>query len=187
MSFPVYSVIFKPTPSVRYRRQGVRRDTSAPKRSARAAKGERVTQYRMVLRKERTIRVSRIKADHPAAAAEVAHALIGDSPFEKMLAILLDGNANVVGVVIIATNSAVSEVYTALRGVFAPAIAHNASAIVLAHNHPSGNPRPSVADLSFTRRASEAAILLGIPLMDNIIVTRDPNVWESFETKVQFA
>ena len=46
----------------------------------------------------------------------------------------------------------------------------NAASIMLAHNHPSGDPTPSPADISVTRIIAESGKLLGIPLLDHIII-----------------
>lgn len=59
------------------------------------------------------------------------------------------------------------------REVFEPALKHLASVVLLAHNHPSGNVEPSDADLSITKRLSDAGRLLGIEVMDHIIVAKD--------------
>lgn len=55
--------------------------------------------------------------------------------------------------------------------VFKVAIEHNAAYIVLAHNHPSGNLKPSVADLSITKKLKEAGLLLELPIFDHLIIT----------------
>lgn len=56
------------------------------------------------------------------------------------------------------------------REVFKRAILNNAAAIILAHNHPSGNPKPSDTDISTTERLVNAGNLLGINVVDHIIV-----------------
>ena len=56
------------------------------------------------------------------------------------------------------------------RETFREAITANAAAIILAHNHPSGDPAPSREDLELTRRLTEAGKLLGIPVLDHLIV-----------------
>ncbi len=56
------------------------------------------------------------------------------------------------------------------REVFAPAIAHAAAAVVVAHNHPSGDPAPSAEDREATHRLRRAGEILGIPLLDHVIV-----------------
>ena len=55
------------------------------------------------------------------------------------------------------------------REIFKPAITHSAYAFVLAHNHPSGDPSPSDADLRLTRKVREAACLLQIQMLDHLI------------------
>jgi DNA repair protein RadC len=56
------------------------------------------------------------------------------------------------------------------REVFAVAIRAAAAAIIVAHNHPSGDPEPSAEDLEVTRRLSDSGKLLGIPLLDHVVV-----------------
>ena len=59
------------------------------------------------------------------------------------------------------------------REVYLPAIAVSAASLVLAHNHPSGDPTPSEEDMAITRRLHEAGRLLGIELVDHVVVARD--------------
>lgn len=56
------------------------------------------------------------------------------------------------------------------REVFRPAIEHGAYAIILAHNHPSGDPTPSNADIEVTSKLKETGDLIQIPLIDHLIV-----------------
>lgn len=56
------------------------------------------------------------------------------------------------------------------REVFRNAIKKGAAAIIVIHNHPSGNPTPSQNDLDITRRLEEAGQLLGIPVLDHLII-----------------
>jgi DNA repair protein RadC len=58
------------------------------------------------------------------------------------------------------------------REVFKPAIAANASAVVLVHNHPSGDPTPSEADIKVTRDLIRAGQLLKIEVLDHVIIGR---------------
>jgi DNA repair protein RadC len=55
------------------------------------------------------------------------------------------------------------------REVFRGAIVASAAAIILAHNHPSGNPEPSAEDISITKQIVEAGKIIGIPVHDHII------------------
>jgi DNA repair protein RadC len=58
------------------------------------------------------------------------------------------------------------------REVFRPAIREAAAAVVCAHNHPSGDPSPSAADLQLTRQLRDAAAAVDIPLLDHVIIGR---------------
>ncbi len=58
------------------------------------------------------------------------------------------------------------------REVFRPAIEHNAAAIVLVHNHPSGDPTPSTEDRAVTIQMRVAGKALGIPVLDHVVVSR---------------
>lgn len=59
------------------------------------------------------------------------------------------------------------------REVFEPAVKYLAVQIIIAHNHPSGNPEPSEEDAAITKRLIEAGKILGIEVIDHVIVTRD--------------
>ncbi len=61
------------------------------------------------------------------------------------------------------------------REVFQPAVAHSAAAVIVAHNHPSGDPEPSPEDIDITRRLRQAGDILGIEVLDHIIVG-DPRI-----------
>ena len=56
------------------------------------------------------------------------------------------------------------------REVFGPALRGGAAAVIVAHNHPSGDPRPSAEDVSVTRRLQETGRLVGIPLLDHVVI-----------------
>lgn len=56
------------------------------------------------------------------------------------------------------------------REIVKTALAHNAAAVILAHNHPSGNPEPSNADITLTRRLKDALALIDVRVLDHIIV-----------------
>ena len=192
MSFPVYTLKVRRNAPPTYRRgardpsRGMwrgrlrRRDPRPARRASAACPTVKIPIFRVVLRKDRTIRVPQVEVSTPEQAARVAHALIGDSPSEKLLAILIDSNAKVAGAVIIGTASAISQTPIVIRGIFTGAIAHNATAIILAHNHPGGSPQASEADRALVAAANPAAAILGIPIVDNLIVTREPDRWSSF-------
>ncbi len=59
------------------------------------------------------------------------------------------------------------------REVFKPAIRHSCASIVLAHNHPSGDPSPSSQDIKITKKLIEAGKILGIEVLDHVIMGRE--------------
>lgn len=59
------------------------------------------------------------------------------------------------------------------REVFAEAIRHKAVAVIFAHNHPSGDPTPSTADIQTTKELIQAGQLLGIRILDHVIVSKN--------------
>ena len=59
------------------------------------------------------------------------------------------------------------------REVFEPALKYSAAQIIVAHNHPSGDPKPSEDDLEVTKRLTEAGKMMGIELMDHVIVSKN--------------
>ena len=56
------------------------------------------------------------------------------------------------------------------REVFGPALTFGAAAVILAHNHPSGDPTPSPEDLAVTRHLHEAGRLLGVEVLDHLVI-----------------
>lgn len=56
------------------------------------------------------------------------------------------------------------------REVFGPALREGAAALIVVHNHPSGDPEPSAEDLAVTRRLIEAGQIVGVPLLDHVVV-----------------
>jgi DNA repair protein RadC len=63
-----------------------------------------------------------------------------------------------------------SDVLIHPREIFFPAVRHKAASIILAHNHPSGDPTPSTADLEITRHLIRSSRVMGIYLDDHLIV-----------------
>ena len=59
------------------------------------------------------------------------------------------------------------------REVFAAAIEQRAAAVIVVHNHPSGDPSPSQADHEMTKRLVESRKIIGIPLLDHLIIGND--------------
>jgi len=62
------------------------------------------------------------------------------------------------------------------REVVRRALAHNAAALIVAHNHPSGNPEPSAADRAVTARVKQALALVDVRLLDHFVIADGPPV-----------
>ncbi len=102
--------------------------------------------------------------------AEIFMSRIGDLPHEQFWLLLLNRANKVIGQELISSGGIAGTVVDT-RIIFKKAIESLASSIILCHNHPSGNLKPSEADLSLTNRLKEAGKLLEIPVLDHIIVT----------------
>jgi DNA repair protein RadC len=59
------------------------------------------------------------------------------------------------------------------REVFAPAVREGSAAIVVAHNHPSGDPAPSADDIRVTKQLVESGKIMDIKVLDHVVVCRD--------------
>lgn len=97
------------------------------------------------------------------------HSSLRDSKKESFLAILLDSKNKVIREVDISTGSLTASIVHP-RELFNPAIKESAAAMLLIHNHPSGDPTPSREDIELTKRLRDAGELLGIKVLDHIII-----------------
>ena len=92
----------------------------------------------------------------------------GDRKQEHFLSVSLNG-ANEVMNVRVVSMGLVNKTPVHPREVFADIIAERASAVIVAHNHPSGDVTPSAEDLKITKQLKEAASILGLSVLDHII------------------
>jgi DNA repair protein RadC len=104
-----------------------------------------------------------------ADVGRVYGARLGGLMNEVMLALGLDGRNNLVAELEVAIGGAHGLSVTA-RDILRPLIRVGASAFVLVHNHPSGDPTPSIEDIAMTQTVAVAAELVGIPLVDHVVV-----------------
>ena len=104
-----------------------------------------------------------------ADAAALLKPLLEDQPCETFYAVYLNHANKVLGHSCISTGGRTSTTVDP-RLVFEAALLHKATRILLCHNHPSGNLRPSHADVTMTLRLKEAGKLLDIDVIDHVIV-----------------
>jgi DNA repair protein RadC len=90
-------------------------------------------------------------------------------PHERFLALLLDGRHRVMGDVLVSQGTLTASLVHP-REVFRDAIRRSAAALVLVHNHPSGDPTPSAEDRAVTARLASAGEVLGIRIVDHVVV-----------------
>lgn len=92
-----------------------------------------------------------------------------DEKREHFIALLLDTKNGVMRSRTVSVGDLSSSIVHP-REVFVEAIRHGAASLIVAHNHPSGDPNPSPEDIAVTRRLAEAGELLGIELLDHIVL-----------------
>ncbi len=107
--------------------------------------------------------------DNPRQIFEHFHGVLRDKKREIFLVVLLDARHRVLREEVVSEGSLTSSIVHP-REVFLPAVRESAGAVVLVHNHPSGDPRPSEEDVAVTRRLVRASELLGIRVLDHVIV-----------------
>lgn len=90
-------------------------------------------------------------------------------PVECFWSLCLDPRGRLLGVVEVSRGT-VDACLVHPREVFGPALLAQASSLVVAHNHPSGDPTPSLEDRRLTERLLDAGLLLGIPMVDHVVV-----------------
>jgi DNA repair protein RadC len=109
----------------------------------------------------------------PASVANLLRPLFGRLHQEVFWALLLDARNRLIGRPLEITKGLLDASLVHPREVFHLAIRHSAAAMILAHNHPSGDPTPSAEDLRVTRQLVEASRIIGIRVLDHVIIGRD--------------
>ena len=139
--------------------------------------------YRLALVKEDIISCCpgmRTKVSSPNDALEVLKDYgLHESAEEHFVMLTLDTQRKITGVFEV-SHGTLDQSYVHPRDVFKRAIISNASAIIVAHNHPSGSLFPSESDIEATEKLKKVGSLLGIPILDHLILCPDPDYYFSF-------
>ena len=108
----------------------------------------------------------------PADIASYLGPEMANLPQEQLRVVLLDRRARLIDAPLVYQGG---QVETAVRfaDCFRQAVRRSAAAVVLVHNHPSGDPSASPEDVRLTHEAGQAGVLLGIPVLDHVILARD--------------
>ena len=121
----------------------------------------------------RRMRMAPLAAGNPIETADAAMAAAGahlaGKTKEHFILLLLDARHRLMKTAQVSVGSLDASIVHP-RETFREAISAGAAAIILAHNHPSGDPSPSAEDLALTWRLVEGGRLLGIPVLDHVII-----------------
>lgn len=111
-----------------------------------------------------------VRLDRPESVVEYLRSAFDENPMqEAFYCVYLDRKNHPIGSLLVTLGRATSTL-VAPREVFRGAILAGATALMVAHNHPSGDPAPSAADVHITRQLREAAKVIDIDLIDHVIV-----------------
>jgi DNA repair protein RadC len=105
----------------------------------------------------------------PESAYDIVAPALEGRDREHCLLVNLDTKHRLLGVVTVSIGT-VDHTFMAPREIFREALLAGASAVFLAHNHPSGDPTPSADDRSVTRRLAAAGTTLGVEVLDHLVV-----------------
>jgi len=120
-------------------------------------------------RRKETEVVKRNKITSSKDVFDILNPILIDLPFEEFWLLILN-RANLVIKKEMISRGGVSGTVVDTKIIFKAAIENYASSIIICHNHPSGNLKPSEADIRITKNIKEAGKLMEIPLLDHLIV-----------------
>jgi DNA repair protein RadC len=144
--------------------------TRPPARPEPAGTTARRTQVCDRCRREVTLpSIEGVRLGDPEEVAGHIVPIIGGADREHCLAVLLDTKHRVLRTSTVSIGS-IDHTFMTPHGIFRDALLGNAAAVVLAHNHPSGDPEPSRDDERVTRRLVEAGRLMGVEVLDHLVV-----------------
>ncbi|MBQ7317432.1 MAG: DNA repair protein RadC [Phascolarctobacterium sp.] len=113
--------------------------------------------------------IEKIHFSCPQDAAEFLMPRLRYAAKEQFVVVLLNGRNKVIGTELVSEGS-LSNSIVHPREVFAPALLKHAAAVMVAHNHPSGDPKPSNEDRDITSMLVRSGKVLGVPLLDHLII-----------------
>lgn len=124
---------------------------------------------RMSMVKEREIPYAAEKINEPEKVVKLAQHILRGADREHLLVISVDSKCRPLAVEIVSIGT-VNATLAEPREIFKHAILANAAAVILVHNHPSGDCTPSREDRHLTKRMGKAGRLIGIPVADHVII-----------------
>ncbi len=136
----------------------------------------RVPRYTISLVREGSACVENKIARDSVTARNILAPLFEGMDREQCLVMVLDAKHHAIGINVVSVGSLTASIVHP-REVFKPAILLNAAAIIVGHNHPSGDTTPSPEDHALTKRLQEAGKCLGIPLLDHLVLGEQRTYW----------
>lgn len=125
--------------------------------------------FSLGLRVSKKIPTARYRIEHPDHAYNLIKDELQNEKKELFVVILLDTRSCLINHHVISVGTLTRSLVHA-REVFNPAIRHHAASIVVAHNHPSGDPTPSQSDFAITTSLIKAGKIIGIHVNDHLII-----------------
>jgi DNA repair protein RadC len=140
--------------------------------------------YRVALVKESSFSSRSERSVSPSSLAQILEKVFEGLDREHFKVVMLDGKNKIIGINTVSIGS-LTQAIVAPPQVFKPAILCNAAAIVLTHNHPSGDPQPSFEDRRVTTHLKEVGELLMIKVVDHIIIGGEGSYFSIEEDRIK--
>lgn len=136
-----------------------------------------IQQWSVKLVKEKTIAYKQTKISSDIDVKALL-GFMSDLPEEHFYAVYLNAKNEPIGINLVSKGT-ISSALVHPREVFKGALLANASRILVAHNHPSGNTTPSPEDIDVTKQLIAAGKVLGVPVLDHVIMGDDMYMFRS--------
>jgi DNA repair protein RadC len=141
-----------------------------------------VSAYRISLVRDERVRFNAQSVYNPTDAQKCLQDLIikmGQPDREQFCVLMLNAKNIIIGMNIVSVGG-LSSAPVCPKDVLKPAILANSAALILAHNHPSGDLTPSSADIAITQTIVHAASIIGITIHEHLIISMDDEKYFSF-------
>ena len=141
-----------------------------------------VSAYRISLVRDERVRFRAQSLANPSDARRCLQDMIrdmGQSDREQFCVLMLNAKNVIIGMNLVSSGG-LSSAPVCPREVLKPALLSNSAALILGHNHPSGDLTPSIADKHITRLIVQAAHIIGITIHEHLIISMDGDGYYSF-------
>jgi len=136
-----------------------------------SSKGNYIPKVQISMVKEVFVSNTAYRCSEDVANSEIAEKELRNSDREKFICVHFNIRNQIISYEVVSMGSLTSSIVHP-REVFKAAILANAASVLFMHNHPSGEPEPSIDDIEITNRLCKAGSILGINVLDHLIITR---------------